>query len=101
MEFNKSLGKSVVFMVVLPCIDVGFHGSKKDFESLSKTRAKSFSVQGDCILSCKLTFFVHLPDIFCQAEVILGINYFASCFFSSASQYWRHASMFAEMFSSF
>ena len=75
MEFNKSLGESVVFMVVLPCIDVGFHGSKKDFESLSKTRAKSFSVQGDCVLSCNLTFFVHLPDIFCQADVISGIDH--------------------------
>ena len=36
MEFNKSLGESVVFMVVLPCIDVGFHGSKKDFESFKQ-----------------------------------------------------------------
>ena len=87
MEFNKSLGESVVFMVVLPCIDVGFMVQKRILNLLSKTRAKSFSVQGDCVLSCNLTFFVHLPDIFCQVEVILGINYFMSCFFNSSSQY--------------
>jgi hypothetical protein len=54
---------------------LGFMVQKRNLNLLSKTRAKSFSVQGDCIFSCNLTFFVHLPDIFCQAEVSSGIDH--------------------------
>ena len=58
MEFNKSLGKSVVFMVFLPCIDVGFHGSKKDFESFKQNPCQ-------VVFSTRRLRFVMQPDIFC------------------------------------
>lgn len=58
MEFNKSLGESVVFMVVLPYIDVGFHGSKKDFESFKQKPCQ-------VVFSTRRLRFVMQPDIFC------------------------------------